>query len=578
MSEDRQAAHGHQESPPIQAQDPTSSRRRAGARSPDRRRFLLGAGGLTAAALIGAAGGWSPPAQAALPAPARSSTQANGSSSWLATRRARALKLRIDTARRQLAGTFPRRQTNGDEDASPAGLANFTKTLPHNRLGEVDPDAYRTLLRALSSGRPADFDMVSLAGGTGLANPQAAFAFELEGADPWGLAVAPPAWLASEEFAGEMTECYWLALARDVAYTRYGEEPVTAAAVSDLRRLAGYRDVDARTLFRSDLPGVTPGPYISQFLLQPYTFGGTPIQQRYRTTMPARDHLTSYEGWLDVQNGRPASSQAWFDPLPRHIRNGRDLGEWAHRDFSYQGPLVACLILLDYLAQQGRDVLDDNNPYRGSATQSGVVTFGAPHVLDLVARVANHAMKAAWYHKWLVHRRFRPEEAAGRIHNHMTGAADYPLHPQLTDSAVLDRLYSTHGSYLCPQAYPEGCPAHPAYPGATATIGGAGVSVLKAFFNEAWVIPNPVVPSDDGLSLQPWKGEPLTVGGELNKLAFNMAFGRDTAGVHFRRDEIEGIVLGELSAFSVMADVNATYNEGFDGFRLTSFDGTPTTI
>jgi hypothetical protein len=29
------------------------------------------------------------------------------------------------------------------------------------------------------------------------------------------------------------------------------------------------------------------------------------------------------------------------------------------------------------------------------------------------------------------------------------------------------------------------------------------VSVLKAFFNEAWVIPNPVVPSDDGLSLQP---------------------------------------------------------------------------
>jgi hypothetical protein len=146
----------------MQAQDPMSSRRRAGARSPDRRRFLLGAGGLTAAALIGAAGGGSPPAQAALPAPAHSSssTQANGSSSWLATRRARALKLRIDTARRQLAGAFPQRQTNGDEDAYPAGLANFTKTLPHNRLGEVDPDAYRTLLRALDSGRPADFDKV----------------------------------------------------------------------------------------------------------------------------------------------------------------------------------------------------------------------------------------------------------------------------------------------------------------------------------------------------------------------------------------------------------------------------------
>jgi hypothetical protein len=45
-------------------------------------------------------------------------------------------------------------------------------------------------------------------------------------------------------------------------------------------------------------------------------------------------------------------------------------------------------------------------------------------------------------------------------------------------------------------------------------------------------------------------GEPLTVGNELDKLAFNLAFGRDTAGVHFRRDELEGILLGELSGYS----------------------------
>ena len=39
------------------------------------------------------------------------------------------------------------------------------------------------------------------------------------------------------------------------------------------------------------------------------------------------------------------------------------------------------------------------------------MTFGGSHVLDLVARVANHAPKTAWYHKSLVHRRPRPEEA-----------------------------------------------------------------------------------------------------------------------------------------------------------------------
>jgi hypothetical protein len=344
-----------------------------------------------------------------------------------------------------------------------------------------------------------------------------------------------------------MTECYWLALARDVPYRRYGQEPVTAATIADLGRFADYHGLDADSLFRSpELPGVSTGPYISQFLLQPYTFGSTPTEQRYRTTQPGRDHLTSYDAWLAAQNGQPPTTSARYDPTPRFLRNGRDLGEWSHRDFSYQGPLVACLILLDYVARYGPQVLAEANPYREHPTQSGVVTFGAPDILDQVARSANAAMKAAWYHKWLVHRRLRPEEAGGRIHHHLTGAKAYPLHPKLTNSPVLARLYATHGTYLCPQAYPEGCPTHPAYPGATATIGGAGVRVLKAMFNPNFVIPEPVVPSDDGLSLRPWRGGPLTVGGELNKLAFNMAFGRDTAGVHFRRDEIEGITLGEF--------------------------------
>jgi hypothetical protein len=267
------------------------------------------------------------------------------------------------------------------------------------------------------------------------------------------------------------------ALARDVPYRRYGHEPITAAAIADLRRFADHRDLDARTLFRSTdpgLPGVATGPYVSQILVQPYTLGSTPTEQRYRTTVAGSDHLTSYDAWLAVQNGQPATATARYDPTPRLIRNGRDLGEWSHRDFSYQGPLVACLILLGYLARYGPQVLDEANPFRDHPTQTVGVTFGAPDVPDQVARSANAAMKAAWYHKWLVHRRLRPEETGGRIHNHLTGAAAYPPHPKLTDSAVLDRLYAKHGSYLCPQAYPEGCPTHPAYPGATAAIGGAG--------------------------------------------------------------------------------------------------------
>ena len=220
-------------------------------------------------------------------------------------------------------------------------------------------------MRALRSGRSADFRRIRLGGSLKLANPEGAFSFELQGPDPWQRPLPPPPRIDSEAFAGEMTECYWLALARDVPYARYGQEPITAAAIQDLRRFADHQGLDARTLFRAtdpQLPGVTTGPYISQFLLQPYSLGSTPTEQRYRTTVAGSDHLTSYPAWLAVQNGRPARTEARFDPTPRFIRNGRDLGEWSHRDFSYQGPLVAALILLGYLARHGPRVLAATNP------------------------------------------------------------------------------------------------------------------------------------------------------------------------------------------------------------------------
>jgi hypothetical protein len=546
VSKDRQPAASDQGSSSTQTGEATHPS--AGARSPGRRGFLLGVGGLAAAALVDP-GGWLGSGQVTSAPATSSQPSGSGFGLDLEARRARALQLRTTTAQQQLADPFPRPQPNGDEDRyEVVGLANFTKALPHNHLGEVDPAAYRALLRALRSGRSQDFKRIPLGGSTKLANPEGAFAFELQGPDPWQRPVKAPPRFDSEAFAGEMTECYWLALARDIPYRRYGQEPITAAAIQDLRAFGDYQGLDAATLFRAtegELAGVSSGPYVSQFLLQPYTFGSTPTEQRYRTTVPGSDHLTSYAAWLAVQNGQPTTATAQYDPTPRFIRNGRDLGEWSHRDFSYQGPLVAALILLGYVARHGPQVLSEANPYRNHPTQTGVVTFGAPDILDQVARSANAATKAAWYSKWLVHRRLRPEEAAGRIHHHLTGQADYPLHPKLTGSAVLERLYAKQGSYLCPQAYPEGCPTHPAYPGATAAIGGAGVRVLKALFNPEFVIPEPVVPTDDGLALRPWKGAPLTVGGELNKLAFNMAFGRDTAGVHFRKDELEGIFLGQ---------------------------------
>ena len=102
--------------------------------------------------------------------------------------------------------------------------------------------------------------------------------------------------------------------------------------------------------------------------------------------------------------------------------------------------------------------------------------------------------------------------------------------------------------------------------------------MLKAFFNESFVIPNPVQASADGLSLLPYSGPALTVGGELDKLAGNFALGRDFAGVHWRSDGIEALKLGENVAIGILEDYRATYNETFAGFSLTKFDGSQITI
>jgi hypothetical protein len=218
---------------------------------------------------------------------------------------------------------------------------------------------------------------------------------------------------------------------------------------------------------------------------------------------------------------------------------------------------------------------DPNNPYNRSRTQDGFGTFGPPHIAALMPSVATAALRTVWYQKWYVHRRLRPEAFAGRLHNHVTRAAVYPINAEIFNSAALPETYRRNGTYLLPMAFPEGCPPHPAYGAGHGTVAGACVTILKAWFDDNWVIPDPVVPTADGLALVPYRGsENLTVGGELNKLASNVGIGRNIAGVHWRSDATESLKLGEAIAISILTDWKGCYNERFEGFTLTKFDGT----
>lgn len=475
------------------------------------------------------------------------------------------------------------RQLDNNDEQRYAGenyCASFTKTLPSDAFGEVKPAAFEALQGAMRSGDPADFDAIPLdafAERT-LANPQGAFRYEIAALDGHATRMPPALRFRSARLAAEMGEVFWQALTRDVPFIRYDDDALVAAAVDDLngfQRTAGPREagqVTAGTLFRGETPGDLEGPYVSQFLCLPFRFGPVDIEQRYETGLAGRDYMTDENHWLSIQRGAAPAETAVFDPVRRYIFNNRSLAEYVHRDVLYQAYLHAALILLSF----GPGAVDPGNPYREEITNQGAFTsLGGPFLIDMVSKAGNLALSGAWFQKWRVHRLLRPEAYAGRVHFHVLGLRDYELHPDILNADVLNRVYGAHGTYLCPQAYIEGSPTHPSYPAGHGAVAGACVTVLKAFFDEDFVIPEPRLADDTGEALLAYTGGELTVGGELNKLANNVAIGRDAAGVHYRQDGVEGLGIGEQSGIALLQDTSRTLNEaGFEGFRLTRFDGT----
>jgi hypothetical protein len=498
------------------------------------------------------------------------------------SRRARSYQIRVAAAEAERNIPTPRQINNGDERRYDNFIGNYSQGLPHNSIGEVAPTAYQALLTAVHSGKSSDFANIPMGGNAKLAGPQGGLTFDLEGTDCAQLTIPPSPRLAGAERAGEMVEDYWMALARDVPFSQYGSESITAAAIVDLNNLTVFTgpkvngQITANTLFRGLRPGDLTGPYLSQFFLLPVSFGTLSVTQKFNAYTPGKDYLTDFASWLAVQNGQgPFPAQA-VSGGTSYIKNGRDLGAWVHTDITFQAYLFAAQWLLTHGAP-----LNAGNPYLAIKNQVGVQAFGGQHILDLLGEVSNRALKAMWYQKWFVHRTLRPIAYGGLVHNTITGVANYPIHRDMLNSQALGQVFSKYGSYLLPAAYPEGNPMHPSYAEGHGVIAGACVTALKAFFNESFVIPNPVVASDDGQSLLPYTGSDaaqITVGGELDKLANNVALGRDVAAAHWRSDAEQSLLLGEAVAISILRDQRATCNEPFSGFTFTKFDGTTITV
>ena len=469
----------------------------------------------------------------------------------------------------------------------------------------------------------------------------AGLTFDLEGPDAQSVTMPPCPAIDSQELIAEMGEVYWMALCRDRPFADWDTDTTIADARASLARLWWFRrdqtdrltgstdrlpsslarrrilsedDTDPvalETLFRGTAPGTQVGPYLSQFLLignagingndaahaladGMIADGAIRIDQRVRVATPGADHLTDWAQFLDVQNSADTRGRETYDAGYRFIATPRDLATYVHYDALYEAYLNACLILLGLGAP-----FDAGLPFRRPDhvdKQQGFAQFGGPHILTLVTEVATRALKAVRYQKFNVHRRLRPEALGGWMYQRRNG--DPTVLERLHEleamenafdgaSDIGDALEAANGAdnWLLPMAFPEGSPTHPSYGAGHATVAGACVTILKAWFDHGWPMthagsPIAFEPDATGSALVDVSGSlarPLTLEGELNKVAENIAIGRNWAGVHYYTDYIESFRLGEQITLGVLEEQKLTYGEPFS-LTVPLHDGTSVQI
>lgn len=384
-------------------------------------------------------------------------------------------------------------------------------------------------------------------------------------------------------------------------------------------------------------------------------YGTQIIDQRSVVADEGIDWLTNYAAWLDAQNGVDFGGMDIFKRRRRFMQTPRDVATYVHFDALYQAYLNACLLMLGPISEDAKRAggfpKDRGLPETRSRTRSAFASFGGPHILALVTEVSTRALKAVWRQKWQYHRRMRPEVLAALLTLQASSPAETrdgngniinrdQLHiandslraklaimlsgdvtkggiPQVLLDAVAQHNQAQNGiasprqkplpasgdrpalptldaskNYLLPMAFPEGSPTHPAYGAGHATVAGACVTALKAFFEmfeeddcteRKWPLPiyfADFVTGNGGNAGEGGELKPATLGpdeimsiqGELDKLAMNIANARDMAGVHYYTDYYESIRLGERVTVSILEEQLSMYPEALS-MHFTSFDG-----
>ncbi|MEM6389104.1 MAG: bromoperoxidase [Pseudomonadota bacterium] len=479
--------------------------------------------------------------------------------------------------------------------------------------------------------------------------PTAGVVYDLEGPDAQAVTMDPAPELGSDELAFEMAEVYELALLRDVPFHAFEVGGGSAALTQSRDRLRGYAyaqagfsnrprltgaggELERETLFRGSSPGVEDGPYLSQFMLignhvdgfaeitdGRIVYGAQVIDQRVPVAEVGDDYMRDWADWLRVQNGEdvrgPGDPGQNFVPgATRFIQTPRDLATYVHFDALYQAYLNACLILLamgtptdpGFAHLSGaRNSFASNSRLGASSNAGGFALYGGPHILSMVTEVATRALKAARYQKFNLHLRLRPEALAARLSAPRDLDGHFPAlggrfgAMRAAIQPTVDAINAANGNddALLPMAFAEGSPMHPAYAAGHATVAGACVTVLKAYFDTGTVfvsnedadsaatsfryaedgdVPIAFEAFQNGANLRQVPNapaHPLTLEGELNKLAANISIGRNMAGVHYFSDYYDSLRMGEAIAIGMLEEQALCYPTDPFVMSVNTFDG-----
>lgn len=461
----------------------------------------------------------------------------------------------------------------------------YSKGLTHDSSTFIaDESKIKEIQLAMKSGDQSDFNQIDKAGTRKQISPQAALSFENMGNDPQGFVMPPPPSLSSRQAAAEMIEVYEMCVLRDKTFSLIsegGSDVDIDRAVSSLNAFGSdFKGpkvnglVTRKSLFRGTALGELVGPYVSQFLLHPVTFGAHSIDQKYRARTGTYGITAS--NYLAIQNGNIPVAQTLGDL--RYCSTPRDLASIVHVDFVYQQLLYAALILMGMPRQSAFPTLSKEDRF---ITNGGPVDLGCA-----VTEIARHALKAAWVQKWIYHMKLRPEAMASRIVKESEGVLPIgTVHADAISSASIDAVKAYNlaqggdNKPFLPLQVAEGSPTHPAYPAGHAAISGACVTIIKLYIADGAFSSTGLTPKEslDGSTLSTYSGadaSQMTIHGELNKIASNIALGRNMCGVHFRADGDEGMILGEKVAIQWFKDLREQQNEDIGEVSLVKFDGT----